>query len=110
EEGAGLGEALLVEELVLLRRLQRVPPGSQRMQLDAGDRQRFDALWKDAVVEDHETVADFGLGLLQGIDEHQLAATVGGEILDQQHALAGLEVALDLGHAAEALGLLADVN
>ena len=80
------------------------------MQLDAARRQHLDALREDAVVEDHEAVGDLGLGLLQRLDEDQLAAAVGGEVLDQQHALAGLEVALDLGHAAEALGLLAHVD
>src|SRR5438067_10076381 len=64
EEGARLGERLLVEVLALVRRLQRVPPGGKRVQLDAGDRQHLDALRKDAVVEDHEAVGDPGLGLL----------------------------------------------
>src|SRR5262249_49185635 len=35
EEGAGLGQALLVEVPVLLGRFQGVPPGRQRVQLDA---------------------------------------------------------------------------
>src|SRR4051812_27529215 len=88
EEGARLGEPLLVEVLALLGRLERVPPGGQRMELDAGDRQHLDALREDAVVEDHEAVGDLGLGLLQRLDEDQLAAAVGRQILDQQHALA----------------------
>ena len=80
------------------------------MQLDAARGQHLDALWKDAVVEDDEAVGDLGLGLLQRLDEDQFAAAVGGEILDQQDTFAGLEVAFDLGHAAEALGLLAHVD
>src|SRR5262249_1459944 len=107
EEGLGFVEAALVEVLALLRRLQRIPPRGERMQLHAGRRQHLDALREDAVVEDHEAVGDLCLGPLQRLDEHQLAAAVCGEVLDQEHALAGLEVALDLPHAAEPLGLLA---
>src|SRR3546814_6779995 len=53
---------------------------------------------------------DLGAGPADGIDEVQLGAAVGGEVLHQQHAAALAKGAFDLGVAAEALGLLAHVE
>ena len=47
------------------------------------------ALGIDAVEEDHEDVLDGGAGVAQRVAEVDLAAAVGGQVLDQQHALAG---------------------
>ncbi len=41
--------------------------------------------------------------------EIDLAAAVGGHVLDQQHAIAGFDVALDLRVAAETFRLLAHI-
>ena len=61
-------------------------------------------------MEDDEAVGDLGAGLAQRLDEGELAAAVGRQVLDQQHAHALGHVALDLGLAAEALGLLAHIE
>ena len=47
--------------------------------------------------------------LAQGVGELDLAAAIGGQVLDQQGALALGHIALDPGVAAEALGRLADI-
>ena len=53
-------------------------------------------------------VAD-AAGVTHRVDEIDLAAAVGGEVFDQQHALARIEQALDLRAAPEALRLLAHI-
>src|SRR3546814_16813367 len=69
-----------------------------------------DAFGEDAVVKDDEGMRDLATGVADRIDEVQLRATVGREVLDQQHAAALRKIALDLGVAAEALRLLAHVE
>jgi hypothetical protein len=48
-------------------------------------------------------------GLAQRVAEVDLAAAVGREVFHQEHALTRLEMAFDLGVAAETFRLLADV-
>ena len=72
--------------------------------------ERVDRLREDAVVEDDEGVRDLGAGGAQRLGEPELRAAVGGQILDQQHPRALGQRPLDLRVAAEALGLLADVE
>src|SRR3546814_21163243 len=55
-------------------------------------------------------MVDLATGVAERIDEVQLRATVGREVLDQQNAAALRKIALDLGVAAEALRLLAHVE
>src|SRR3546814_11359364 len=61
-------------------------------------------------MEHHEAVGALHAGLADAVDEGQLAAAIGRQILDQQHPGAVLHLALDPGVAAEALRLLADVG
>ena len=68
------------------------------------------ACGEDAVVEDDEGVGDLGAGGADRLGEADLRAAVGGQVLDEEDARALGERALDLGVAAEALGLLADVE
>src|ERR1041384_3651280 len=84
ELAAGLGEG------------QHVPPGAQVMQLDVEVGEDFVALRIDAVEEDDKDVLDGSAGRAQRVAEVDLAAPVGGEVLDQKHALAGLQMSLDL--------------
>src|SRR5581483_3241740 len=63
----------------------------------------------DVIEENHKAVRAPAASVADRLDEIDLAAAVGGQVLDQQHALAGIELALDLRIAAEAFGLLAHV-
>src|SRR3546814_5664460 len=89
---------------------ERVPPGGQRVQRDPLLGEGGDAFGEDAVVKDDEGMRDLATGVADRIDEVQLRATVGREVLDQQHAAALRKIALDRGVAAEALRLLAHVE
>ena len=89
---------------------ERVPPGREPMQGDAPFGERGDGLREDAVVKDHEAVRDFAARRAQRLDEVQLGAAVGRQVLDQKDARAFGQMPFDLGVAAEALGLLAHVD
>ena len=65
---------------------------------------------EDAVIEDHRRMGAGRAGLADRIDEAQLRAAVGGQILDQQHALAFGHRALDAGIAAVAFRLFAHIG
>src|SRR6478672_2448415 len=107
EELLDLGELDRIELAAGLGELQHVPPGAKMVQLDVEVGEDFFAVGIDAVIENHEDMLDGGAGRAQRVAEIDLAAAVGGEVLDQQHTLAGLEMALDLCVPTEALGLLA---
>ena len=66
-------------------------------------------LREDVVVKDHEGMVDDGARVAQRLTEADLALPVGGQVLDQDDARAGLEIALDQGVPAESLGLFADI-
>ena len=67
-------------------------------------------LWKNVVEEEYEHVLDLHAGLAQRIAEIHFAAAVRGHVLDQKHAPALDNMALDLRVAAECFGLLAHVE
>src|SRR5215831_3288819 len=79
------------------------------MQGDAKLAQDLLSLRKNVVEEKHEYVFDNRAGLAQRLTEVYLAAAVSGHVLDQEHAIAGLDMALDLRIAAKALRLLAHI-
>ena len=79
------------------------------MQGDAEIAEDFPALGKNVVEEEHEAVLDRGAGLAQRLAEIDLAAAVGGHVLDQEHALPVVQMAFDLRVAPEALRLLAHI-
>ena len=79
------------------------------MQSDAEIAKDLLALRIDAVEENDDAVVADAAGVADRLDEIDLALAVGGEVFDQQHPLAVLQLAFDLRAAAEALGLLADV-
>src|SRR3546814_6671338 len=62
---------------------ERVPPGGQRVQRDPLLGEGGDAFGEDAVVKDDEGMRDLATGVADRIDEVQLRATVGREVLDQ---------------------------
>ena len=62
------------------------------MQRDAEIAQDFLALRVDVVKENHETVVAVAAGVADRLDEIDFALAVGGEVLDQQHALAGISL------------------
>jgi hypothetical protein len=68
------------------------------------------AAGEDAVEEHHEGVVDDRAGVPQRLGEADLRLAVGGQVLDQQGALAHRHVALDQRVAAEALRLLAHIG
>src|SRR6516225_6275356 len=76
------------------------------MQGDAKLAQDLLSLRKNVVEEKHEYVFDNCAGLAQRLAEIHLAATVSGHVLDQEHAIAGLDMALDLRIAAKPFGFL----
>ncbi|SIT48797.1 hypothetical protein BN2475_1140009 [Paraburkholderia ribeironis] len=98
-----------VEVLVFLRDAQHVPPRGKRMQVDVDVFQHRHAFLEDVVVEQHEAVVHRGAGRAQRVDEVDLAAAVGGQVFDQQHALTFGQQTFDLRVTAETLGLLAHV-
>src|SRR5262249_18128181 len=110
EESSYPGEVVARQAAKLLGGGQHVPPGGEPVQGHAELGQRGHALREDAVVEDHQGMLNAALALPDRLDEVDLAAAIGRQILDQQHALAGRHRALDLVAAAEALGLLADIE
>src|SRR3546814_6458750 len=65
---------------------ERVPPGGQRVQRDPLLGEGGDAFGEDAVVKDDEGMRDLATGVADRIDEVQLRATVGREVLDQQRS------------------------
>src|SRR6516225_973837 len=79
------------------------------MQGDAKLAQDLLSLRKNVVEEKHEYVFDNCAGLAQRLAEIHLAATVSGHVLDQEHAIAGLDMALDLRIAANSFRLLAPI-
>jgi hypothetical protein len=60
-------------------------------------------------VKQHEAVIDARAGGAQRVNEVDLAAAVGGQVLDEQDARAFFQLPLDLRIAAEALRLFAHV-
>src|ERR1043165_9081019 len=89
---------------------EHVPPGGEGVEANLFGGQRLEALWEDAVMEDDEGVADDPAGGADRADEVELRGALAREILDQQHARPLRHLALDLGVAAEALRLLADIE
>src|SRR5581483_5321953 len=87
-----------------------VPPGGERMQGDALGGEARLGMREDAVIEDDEGMLDLAAGLADGADEIELGGALAGEVLDQEDARTLGEPALDLGVAAEPLGLLSDVE
>src|SRR5271168_1623552 len=100
-------ELFLIELAALLRHAQHVPPGGERVQRDTEVAEDFFAVGKDVVEEDNENVVDRRAGSAQCFAEIDLAAAIAGHVLDQEHAVAILDMTLDLGIAAKALRLLA---
>jgi hypothetical protein len=80
------------------------------VQRDVHPRQGFERAGKHAVEEHHEGVIDDRAGVAQRLGEADFGLAVGGQVLDQQRALALGHVALDQRLAAEALGFLADIG
>src|SRR3954468_2622140 len=101
QELLDLGKLGRIELAAGLGELEHVPPRAQMMQLDVEVGEDLLAIRIDAVIEDDEDVLDRGAGGPQRIAEVDLAAAVGGQVFDQQHALAGFQVTLDLGVPAE---------
>src|SRR5712671_3516188 len=108
-EGLYVVQFLAVEFFASLGLGQHIPPGRQRMMRNTQIGQQLQPFGKDVVIEDDEGVIAFHPGLAQRIDEIHLAAAVGRHVLDQKHAAPVLDLAFDLGIAAETLGLLADI-
>ncbi len=79
------------------------------MQSDAEFRHDLLRLRKNIIEEKHESVVALLPGLAQGVAEIHLAASVGCEIFDEKRAFAVVNIALDLGVAAEAFRLLSDI-
>jgi len=109
QELLDLGELHRIELAAGLGELQHIPPGAQMMQLDVKLGQDLLAVRINAVIEDDEDVLDHGASGAERIAEVDLAAAVGGQVFDQQHALAGLQMPFDLGVPSEALRFLAHV-
>ena len=80
------------------------------MQLQPMLGQPFLGAGHDAVEEHDRRVPAFGPRGADRVDEFQLRSAVRRQVLDQQHAVALAHLALDLGGAAVALGLLADIG
>jgi hypothetical protein len=80
------------------------------MQGDALGREARFGVREDAVIEDHKGMADLAAGLADRPHEIELRRALAGEILDQQHPRVVLQLALDLGVAAKAFGLLAHIK
>ena len=74
---------------------QHVAPGREVVQRKPRVGERLRGVLEDVVVEDDDRVLDGGAGLAQSIGEADLAARIRREVLDQQHALARFQVALD---------------
>ncbi len=110
QEALDLDESLRGQVAIPPADLEDVPPGGEVMQANAGRLERFGRIREDVVVEDGEGVGDLGAGVADRLGELDLAAAVGGQVLDQEHARALLQRALDLGVAAEALRLLAHIE
>src|SRR5262249_52341183 len=96
-----LPELAFVEGAALLGRLQNVPPCGERVQRHAELAHDLLALRKDIVEEKYEDMLDHGAGLAQCLAEVHLAAPVRGHVFDQEHAVAGLDMAFDLRVTAE---------
>ena len=93
-----------------LQRLQHVPPRAQMVQGDVHPRQGLERAREHAVEEHDERVVHDRARVTQRLREADLRLPVGGEVLDQQRALALRHVALDQRIATEALRLLAHIR
>src|SRR5580704_17890721 len=102
-------ESGFVEFAALLGDRQHVPPGGERMQRHAEIAENLFAFGKDVVEEEHKDVLDHGAGVAKRLAEIDLAAPVGGHVLDEEDALARLDLTFDLGVAAKTLWLLAHI-
>src|SRR5262249_46954447 len=105
----GLPQLALVEGAAFLGDLEHVPPRCQRMQRDTKLTQDLLSLRENVVEEKHEYMFDNGAGVAQRLAEIHLAAAVRRHVLDQEHAVAGLDMTLDLRVAAKALRLFAHI-
>src|SRR3954454_1383866 len=91
-----LGELGGIELAARLGDRQYVPPGCKRMQRHAEIADDLPGLWGDVVEEEHQYMVDLRPGLAQCFAEIHLAAAIGGQILDQEHALSIVKMAFDL--------------
>mgnify|MGYP006192225445 CR=1 FL=1 len=103
EEGLHFRDLLRAEIAALLHHRQDVPPGREVVQAHVQVGEGLLRLGEDVVVEVDEYMVDQRAGAAQRLDEIDLRAPVGGEVLDQQRARAFLDMAFDLRAAAEAL-------
>src|SRR3974377_1353976 len=85
-----LPKLAFVEGAALLGRLQTLPPRGARVQRHAELAHDLLSLRKDIVEEKYENMLDNGASLAQRLAEVHLAAAVGGHVLNQEDALAGL--------------------
>src|SRR5689334_3841447 len=99
-----------IQALALFGCGQHIPPCRKSVQTHADRGQARNTLREDAVMEHHHGVGNLAFGLADRLNEIELAAAVGSEVLHQQAAAARLHLALDLGVTAETFRLLADVE
>ena len=72
------------------------------MQLDTNLGQTIGRVGENIIIENDKGMRDFSTGGAQGLNKIQLAATIGGQIFNQQDSLAVFNVALNSGIAAKA--------
>ena len=86
--------------------VQKRAPGEQRDDVDAP---RFDGLAAAFLtIDEDEGEGDFSTFALDGIDGFQGGAAGGDDVIDDDHSVAGFEIAFDLFAGTMAFGLLAD--
>ena len=83
EKSADSVDGDLIKILAFFSRLQDVPPGGQEMEPDSDLLHGFQGAGKGAVEEDDENVRYFRSGVSEALDEGDLGAAVGGQVLDQ---------------------------
>src|SRR5262245_25039651 len=110
EKTSHRGEIVARERPGGLGLANHVPPGCEPMQGHAQAGQALGRGWENAVVKDDQRVGDTGARGADGFYETKLAAAIGRQILDQEHAIAVPPMPFDLRAAAKTLGLLADID
>ena len=106
QEGFDFGEGGVVEGPAVAGGGQHVPPGAEGVQAEAMGGEFRLRIGEDAVGEDHGGVGAGGPGFADGVDERKFRAAVGGEVFDEEDALAFGHRAFDAGIATVALGFL----
>ncbi len=83
--------------------IENVLPGGERMQPDARSLHGRAGLREDVVLKQHEDVIHHQPRRASHLAEPQFRSAVGGQVLDQQNALAGFPDPFDMGLGAEPL-------